>query len=100
MRLKDQIKQRSGGKCELCKWKGVHMHHIFPGRKNRKISERIETVIYLCKKCHDFIHHWKGAELMKQLQVESCQKLIEIEGIEETRKILGGLYFKKESKIK
>jgi 5-methylcytosine-specific restriction endonuclease McrA len=81
------------GLCEICKKPAVTVHHIFLGRKQRNTSERIETVRAVCAECHAYIHGSKGYELLKWLQVQACNELIENIGEDETRKILGKIYF-------
>lgn len=83
----------SKGLCEICKKQAVTVHHIFLGRKQRAISERIETVRAVCADCHAYIHGSKGFELLQWLQREACKELIKKIGEDETRKILGKLYF-------
>lgn len=80
------------GKCEFCGKQAVTAHHIFLGRKQRLKSEMIETVRAVCAECHDYLHH-KGFELLKKLQIEACNDLIKKYGEDETRKILGKIYF-------
>lgn len=99
MDLKQARKEHAQGKCELCGFTGKHLHHIFPGRKNRKISECFETVRFLCEKCHSYIHG-NGFELLNKLQIEACNDLIQKFGEDETRRLLGGLYFEKKPKTR
>lgn len=80
------------GLCEICKKQAVTVHHIYQGRKQRNTSERFETVRAVCAECHAELHG-KGFELLQRLQIEACQELIKKIGEDETRKILGKIYF-------
>jgi len=84
------------GKCEVqseyCTGRAATCHHCYQGRKQRKISERIETLRAVCNECHAYLHG-QGFETLQRLQVEACQELIKKIGEEETRGLLGKLYF-------
>jgi len=88
---KDRI-DKAGGYCEICGFPGAVLHHIFPGRKNRKISECFETVRFLCRNCHSYIHG-QGWDTLQKLQREASAELVAKIGEDETRKLIGGLYF-------
>lgn len=90
-KLREERKAYAKEKCELCGVKGSELHHVFGGRKNRKISECFDTVIWLCSKCHKEIHG-QNFTLKKKLQVERCSLLIEKIGEEKTREFLGKIY--------
>ena len=66
--------------CYICKTTyNLHLHHIFFGTANRKISDKNGFVIYLCQYHHesDFGVHGKyGDELNRKLKSE-CQKKYE-----------------------
>lgn len=96
--IRNKRKRFAKGKCEICGYKGSECHHVFGG-KNRKIAERFDTVIWLCKSCHQAIHG-QDFRLKKRLQAERCKVLIDEIGEEATLKLLGKLYFKTEDKIK
>ena len=81
------------GLCEFCEKQAVTVHHIFLGRKQRNPTERFETVRAVCADCHSYIHGSKGFELLQWLQREACKELIKNIGEEETRKLLGKIYF-------
>jgi len=91
LKVKEQRYILAKGKCEICEGMAVTCHHIYQGRKQRLISERVETVRCVCLKCHEHLHN-KGFELLKQLQVEACQELIKKIGEDETMKLLGKIY--------
>lgn len=46
--------------CEVCKNRAVDIHHIIPrskfGKKTKDDQDKIENLIALCRKCHDFAH--------------------------------------------
>ncbi len=92
MSIRDQRKELANYKCEICGFPGEDLHHVFPGRKNRKISERIETVRWLCHSCHMKLHG-KYFVMLRKLQIEASQELVRKLGEDETRKIIGKLYF-------
>jgi len=92
MSVRDQRKKLSKGLCEICGFPGEDLHHVFPGRKNRKISERVETVRWLCHSCHMKLHANDFFTLQK-LQAEASKELVEKLGEDETRQIIGKLYF-------
>lgn len=49
--LKDEARNRGGGYCEWCSWRGVDdLHHRTYSR------ERIETLMAVCRICHSAIH--------------------------------------------
>jgi hypothetical protein len=97
MTLKEQRLNLTKGRCEICGGIAVTAHHCFTGRKQRKISERIETLRAVCNECHAHLHN-KGFDLLKQLKVEACQELIKKIGEDETLRILGRLYFNGDDK--
>lgn len=35
----------------------LHLHHIFEGNANRKVSDRNGFVVYLCMEHHRWVHH-------------------------------------------
>jgi hypothetical protein len=97
MSLKEQRLNLTKGRCEICGGIAVTAHHVFLGRKQRKISERIESLRAVCNECHAHLHN-KGFDLLKQLKIDACQELIKKIGEEETLKILGRLYYKEDVK--
>jgi len=45
------------GWCEIChKWGALEQHHVF-GKAFRKKSGQYGAVVYICRECHDDIHH-------------------------------------------
>lgn len=54
LKVRTEVKERSGGRCEHCGDTAVHMHH----RKMRSQGGRHEAVnlLHLCLKDHDYFH--------------------------------------------
>ena len=47
----------SVGHCEICgKYGRLDMHHVF-NKAYRKKSEKYGAVVWICRKCHDDLHH-------------------------------------------
>lgn len=60
-RLRKQVKERAGGRCEVCcgtgDWRGMHIHHIDPkGMGGSKRADNLSNLVYLCAKCHSLKH--------------------------------------------
>lgn len=81
--------------CYFCKTTiGLHLHHIYFGTANRKISDENGFVVYLCVKHHelgkDAVHHNK--DMCEKLQ-KDCQRIYcEDHTIKEFRKLIGMNY--------
>lgn len=71
------------------------LHHIYFGHGNRKVSDRMGFVVYLCPECHrgDYGVHGKyGKELNLSLK-RRCQAVFEeTHSREEFRKLIGRSY--------
>lgn len=72
--LKQQIKQRDGEGCLLCKKKeGLHVHRITPGALGGEYT--LENTVVLCKKHHGAVHKdyevWKD-KLLKMTKSKSA----------------------------
>lgn len=74
--LKQQVKARSGGICERCKFiPSTAVHHITYARK---YNERIEDLQDLCDDCHKYVHGLSNSDPINCLK--SCELLGEIHG--------------------
>lgn len=67
--LRHDVIQRSRMTCEAC-WAPVppgELHHLLGGGGRRRIEERLETVAFLCVRCH---HGWHAGhiDVMERLQ--------------------------------
>ena len=49
------IQKRSEGMCERCGGVGCDPHHLLEG-SNKKATETIENVLWVCRECHDYLH--------------------------------------------
>ena len=49
------VKERAGGRCELCGKRGTDIHHL-AGRSPLKVYHLSEFLIYLCRDCHRRFH--------------------------------------------
>ena len=63
-------------KCLVCGDKyGLHLHHVYGGHANRKISDKLGFVVWLCGKHHnlsnDGVHFNKDLDLMIK---RACQR--------------------------
>lgn len=99
MSVREERKELSKGKCEICGFRGEDLHHVFPGRKNRKISERIETVRWLCHNCHMKLHG-KDFETLQRFQREASLELFRKYGEAETIRIIGKIYTEQSPKTR
>ena len=68
----DEVKQRSGGRCEVlvvltdvrsgglgrCPLRASHVHHLISGigRRNRGVSIEARSKLHVCERCHAEIH--------------------------------------------
>jgi hypothetical protein len=52
---KAAVRERSGGRCELCGSAACDTHHILSGPLRKKY-EAVNSVADLCRSCHDRIH--------------------------------------------
>jgi hypothetical protein len=92
----ESILKSEDGVCYSCKAIGfTEEHHIYYGHKNRKISDKMGFVVYLCPECHRGtygIHGSKGKERNLALKRE-CQAVFEeTHSREEFRKLIGRSY--------
>ena len=66
--------------CYVCKTTyNLHLHHIYYGSANRKISDKNGFVVYLCQYHHEGtygVHGKNGKELNMKLKQE-CEKKYE-----------------------
>jgi len=99
MSIRDQRKELANYKCEICGFPGEDLHHVFPGRKNRKISERIETVRWLCHSCHMKLHA-NDFFTLQRFQSEASLELFKKYGEAETIKIIGKIYTEQQPKTR
>ena len=93
--LYEQVFERAGGLCEICKSNElVEVHHIISGSGKRKNYENIHSLILLCYYHHrgDYGVHGKyGAELNRQLKIGLQEKYKSLGySEEEIRELMGG----------
>ena len=70
------IMETEKGICYLCKKKGyTHLHHIYGGTANRKVSDGMGFTVYLCPTCHSVIHSSDG--YMNKALKKRCQEVFE-----------------------
>ena len=56
---REAVKERAGGKCELCGKKGTQTHHL-AGRGSLIVYHMPFFLIYLCNECHWKFHGGKS----------------------------------------
>ncbi len=49
------VKERAGGRCELCGKQGIDTHHL-AGRSPLKVYHLPEFLVFLCRGCHRRFH--------------------------------------------
>lgn len=54
--IRSALVERASGLCEACGGPGVDMHHLLSGNGSRRALEALDTVILLCRGCHDAVH--------------------------------------------
>lgn len=65
------------GACEICqKWRELEKHHVY-GAGKRMVSERYGAVVFICRECHDDLHHhhpsqylWLKKDWQRRLMTE------------------------------
>jgi len=82
--------------CYVCKTiYNLHLHHIWYGTANRKVSDKNGFTVYLCQYHHEGtygVHGKHGDKLNRELK-ELCQKKFEENHTrEEFRKLVGKSY--------
>ena len=60
-RIREALIARAGGLCEACGAPGSDMHHTISGNGSRRVHEELDTVVLVCRPCHDLAH--KGDQL-------------------------------------
>jgi len=64
--VRQMCMERDSWTCQRCGAEGedviLHAHHILSYAKNKIVSNDIENVITLCKKCHNEIHEMDGCK--------------------------------------
>ena len=98
MTVREQVRERSGGRCELCRSKeGVQHHHIIHGRGRRKECETVESVIALCWEHHHGtygVHGSHGHVLDLKLKKALQKKYVDQGKTEaEIRQLMGGTIY-------
>lgn len=61
--IRDQVKEKYNGLCQMCSKRGCHVHHVMPrARGGRNV---LTNALLLCNECHKEIHaneaylkHW------------------------------------------
>lgn len=76
----ESILSTEKGVCFVCgRTCRTHLHHIFFGQKQRKISDREGLIVYLCPECHegtDGVHGKNGSKLnfmLKEIAQEAWE---------------------------
>lgn len=60
--------------CYVCGQMAVEMHHIFHGA-DKKLSEELNCMVPLCRKCHDRVHH-VGGDLDRLLKQDAQRRFL------------------------
>ena len=76
------------GTCIVCRKPATDLHHVFMGSGRRKVSDRFNYVVPLCRKHHDEIHAhpntgldlWLKQKYQRQFETEygSHESFIEL----------------------
>jgi hypothetical protein len=90
------ILDTQNGICFSCESIGyTEEHHIYYGHGNRKVSDRMGFIVYLCPECHRGtygVHGKYGKELNLSLK-RMCQAVFEeTHSRDEFRKLIGRSY--------
>lgn len=82
--------------CLVCgSMQNIHLHHIYYGVKNRKISDRNGFTCYLCLQHHEGtngVHGKNGHELDVELKIACQKKFEETHSRDEFMKLIGRNY--------
>jgi len=46
--------------CRVCGKTAIELHHIFYGKANKKLSDKYNLVIWVCRDCHSRMHSDKA----------------------------------------
>ena len=88
--------------CYITGSRGVHIHHIFPGRANRKLSEKHGFIVPLRPDWHNMSNY--GVHFNRELDLElkcKCQEWWLQNGrTEEEFRNVFGKWWSKEPKVK
>ena len=57
--------------CKVCGGTAIELHHIFYGRANRKLSDKYNLVIWVCRQCHERKHKDKSFREKYQLMAKA-----------------------------
>lgn len=93
---KYSIIQEDLTRCYFCEsTKNIHIHHVFHGTANRKLSEKYHLIVALCATHHNMsnysVHHNRGMDLMlKSVGQEAFTKHFGTR--DDFRKIFGKIY--------
>ena len=64
---------QDGRKCLICNFPLTDLHHVRLGNCSRKKAEKYGTLVYLCRKHHDQLHH--DEKLKRKIQQLAQSKL-------------------------
>ena len=89
--MKNSSVQDDTSRCFLCGREGyLHEHHVMNGKGWRRLSDEDRLVVYLCPKCHDYIH--SNADARKFLKAQAEMVYLETHTFNEWMKRYGKNY--------
>ena len=84
------IQERSEGMCERCGGVGCDPHHLLEG-SNKKSTETVENVLWVCRACHDYLHlDENGIKGNHGYKLDYQAWLLRFNDLNETRRLMGG----------
>ena len=84
------IQERSEGMCERCGGVGCDPHHLLEG-SNKKSTETVENVLWVCRACHDYLHlDENGIKENHGYKLDYQAWLLRFNDLNETRRLMGG----------
>jgi len=79
--LREQARERSGHKCELCGAPAEHVHHVrYP---KRFADDHIDNLVVVCGSCHSRLHGMRGdKQIMEIVPFEAGQVLVQVRSVD------------------
>lgn len=62
-------------KCYNCPNQATDKHHIIFKNKTQGGTDSPDNLVYLCRQCHDLIHHSKNTNQAKELKARLYRKI-------------------------
>jgi len=87
--VRESIIQRSDGMCERCGKLGCDPHHLLEG-STKSETECAENVLWLCRRCHRYLHSAKGHDENYGYKLDYQAQLLRNNEENEARRLMGG----------